>query len=189
MTIICRGIPHNFESCRQSLWKGRCKLLLERPVYMTSKGLLDLEDELAYLQDVRRLEVIERLQETKVGSDWMDNTENMLVEEDLAFIEGRIQELTYMLDHAQLIEPGKEDDKVEMGETVVIQLSDGVIEMYTIVGVAEADPGAGFISNESPLGRALLNHKVGDEVVVQAPMGKLQYQIVALKPGMSRRVA
>ncbi len=162
-------------------------MLLEKPVYMTGKGLLELEDELAYLQDVRRLEVIERLQEARVGSDWMDNTENMLIEEELAFIEGRIQELTYMLDHAQLIAPGKEDDRVEMGETVVIQPPDGELEMYTIVGVAEANPGAGFISNESPLGRALLNHKVGDEVVVQAPMGKLYYQIVGLKPGIARR--
>lgn len=162
-------------------------MLLERPVYITDKGLRELEDELAELRDVRRPEVIERLQDAKVGGDWMDSAENMLIEEELAFLEGRIQELTYMLDHGQLIEPGKEEDRVEMGETVVIQPPDGVLEMYTIVGVAEADPGAGFISNESPLGRALLNHKIGDEVVVQAPMGKLHYQIVALKPGISRR--
>jgi transcription elongation factor GreA len=157
-------------------------MMLDKPIYVTRKGLLDLEEELATLKTIKRPEVNEPLQETKGAADWMDNTENMLIEEELAFINGRIHELTYMLDHAQLIEPGNEDDKVDVGETVIIQAPDGELEAYTIVGVAEADPGKGLISNESPLGQALLNHKVGDEVVVNAPAGELHYRIMALKP-------
>lgn len=153
----------------------------EKPVYVTTKGLAMLKEELTQLKDVKRPEVIERLQDTKGGGDWMDTSEVMLVEEELLFIDGRIQELTHMLDNAQIIEAGNEDDKVDMGETVVVQRADGELETYTIVGVAETDPSKGFISNESPLGRALLNQKVGDEVVVQAPMGERQYRIVTVK--------
>ncbi|GIK58118.1 MAG: transcription elongation factor GreA [Chloroflexi bacterium] len=155
-------------------------ITLDKPVYLTEKGRTELEAELAYLQDNKRLETIARLQEARGGGDWMDNTEHMLIEEELAFIDARIQEISYMLDHAQLIEPGNEDNQVDVGETVIIQTDDGGMEEYTIVGVAEADPGRGFISNESPLGHALLRHKVGDEVIVKAPIGELHYRIVAL---------
>lgn len=156
-------------------------MLLEKPVYVTSQGLLDLKEELRYLQNVKRPEIIERLQETKGNSDWMDNTENMLVEEELAYVDGRIQELIHMLDLAQLIEPYSDDELVGVGETVVVELPDGERETYTIVGVAEADPGQGYISNESPMARALLNHKVGDEVIVRAPMGELRFRILAIQ--------
>ena len=87
-----------------------------------------------------------------------------------------------MIDHAQLIEPGNEDNVVNIGETVTLQTSDGETESYTIVGRAEADPGQGFISNESPLGEALLGHQIGDEVIVHAPAGEIRYQIVAVTP-------
>jgi transcription elongation factor GreA len=155
-------------------------ITLDKPIYLTEKGKADLETELTYLQNEKRIETIARLQEARGGGDWMDSTEHMLIEEELAFVDARIQEISYMLDHAQLIEPGNEDNRVDVGETVIIQTEDGEMEEYTIVGVAEADPGRGFISNESPLGHALLHHKVGDEVVVNAPMGELHYRIVAL---------
>lgn len=155
-------------------------ITLDKPVYLTERGRTELETELVYLQNKKRLETIARLQEARGGGDWMDNTEHMLIEEELAFVDARIQDISYMLDHAQLIEPGNEDSQVDVGETVIIQADDGEMEEYTIVGVAEADPGRGFISNESPLGHALLHHKVGDEVIVKAPMGQLHYRIVAL---------
>lgn len=153
----------------------------EKPVYLTTQGQVELEEELVYLQTVRRPEIIDRLQNARGGGDWMDNTEHLLIEEELAFVNGRIQELIYMLDHAQLIEAGNQDNVVDVGETVVIRTEDGDLEEYTIVGVAEADPGRGYISNESPLGRALLAHKVGDEVVVKAPVGDIRYRIVAVR--------
>ena len=154
--------------------------VLDKPIYVTKRGMTELEQELTYLGTVKRPETVAQMQDAKGNGDWMDQTEYMLIEQELGFIDGRIQELQYMLDHAQLIEPGNEDNVVDVGETVAIESNDGELEEYTIVGVAEADPSQGFISNESPLGRALLHHKVGDEVVVHAPMGELRYHITAV---------
>jgi transcription elongation factor GreA len=157
-------------------------MVSEKPVYVTNKGLVELEEELTYLQTVKRPQTVEEMQEAKGGGDWMDQTEYMLVEEELAFLDGRIQELQHMIDHAQIIEPGNEDNIVNIGETVTIQTDDGETECFTIVGVAEADPTQGFISNESPLGHALLGRKVGDEVLVKAPVGEIHYRILAVAP-------
>jgi transcription elongation factor GreA len=155
-------------------------LLLDKPIFVTNKGIAELEKELTYLRTVKRPETVEQMQDAKGNGDWMDQTEYMLIEQELAFIDGRIQELQFMLNHAQLIEPGNEDNIVNIGETVVIQTGEDEIERYTIVGMAETDPGKGFISNESPLGRALLGRKVGDEVIVHAPAGDIRYRIMAV---------
>jgi transcription elongation factor GreA len=152
-----------------------------KPVYVTEKGKADLEKELEFLRTVERQRVIDRLTEVKSGGDWMENTEQMMFEDELAFVDRRIQELEDMIADAQLIEADKDFTTVNIGDTVVIQDCDGDLETYRIVGVAEADPSAGLISNESPLGQALLSHKVGDEVVVVAPDGELCFTIVALK--------
>jgi transcription elongation factor GreA len=159
----------------------RCQmLLLDKPIYITNKGMAELEEELTYLSTVKRPETVEQMQDAKGNGDWMDQTEYLLIEQELAFIDGRIQGLQFTLNHAQLIEPGNEDNIVNIGETVVIQTEEDEIERYTIVGVAETNPSEGFISNESPLGRALLDQKVGDEVVVHAPAGEIRYRIVAV---------
>lgn len=157
-------------------------IAFDKPVYVTNKGLAELKEELATLQTVKRPQLIEEMQEAKGDGDWMDQTEYMLVEEELSFVDGRIQELQHMIDHAQIIEAGNEDNIVNIGETVTIQTNDGEIEKYTIVGMAEADPTQGLISNESPLGQALLDHKIGDEIVVHAPMGDIYYKITAVTP-------
>jgi transcription elongation factor GreA len=154
-------------------------MLLSRPVYVTHKGLDELEEELKFLQQVKRPEIIERLHDAKGGGDWKDSTENMLIEEELIFVDGRIQELQNMLHDAQLIEADQDASIVSIGDTVLIQANDEPPEEYTIIGVAEADPAKGLISNESPLGRALLGHKVGDQVIVRAPVGEIHYRIVA----------
>jgi transcription elongation factor GreA len=157
-------------------------MVFDKPIYVTSHGLAELKEELAHLQTVKRPRIIGEMQEAKTNGDWKDQTEYILVEEELAFVDGRIQELQHMIDHAQLIEPGNEDNIVNIGETVTLQTSDGETECYTIVGVAEADPAQGFISNESPLGQALLDHKVGEEVIVHAPMGEIRYKIMSVAP-------
>jgi transcription elongation factor GreA len=154
-------------------------MLLSRPVYVTHKGFDELEEELEFLQLVKRPEIIERLHEAKGGGDWKDSTENMLIEEELMFVDGRIQELQNMLHDAQLIEADQDASIVNIGDTVVIQANNEEPEEYTIVGVAEADPTKGLISNESPLGQALLGHKVGEQVIVKAPGGEISYRIVA----------
>jgi transcription elongation factor GreA len=156
--------------------------MTEKPVYVTEKGLASLQDELEE-QSIRRAELVEQLHEAKEGSDWMDNTEYRHIQDELAFIEARIQELEKMLSTAQIIEPDEDENTVSVGDTVVIQ-SDGEMEQYTIVGVAEADPAKGLISNESPLARALLNHQVGEEVTVEAPRGSFRVQIMVVKSGL-----
>ena len=153
----------------------------ERPVYVTAKGKAHLEAELEQLRTVERPKLIERLGEVKSGGDWMENTEQILFEDELAFLDRRIQDLEDMLADAELIKPDYDYSTVNIGDTVVIQDEEGETETYTIVGVAEADPTAGLISNESPMGRALLEHKVGDEVRVEAPAGESRFRIIAVK--------
>ena len=157
-------------------------MVFEKPIYITVQGLAEIKEELTNLRDTKRPKMVEEMQEAKGNGDWMDQTEYMLIEAELAFLDGRILDLQHTIDHAQLIEPGNEDNIVNIGETVTLQSSDGEVEQYTIVGKAEANPGEGFISNESPLGRALLGHLVGDEVVVHAPVGAIEYQILAVTP-------
>jgi transcription elongation factor GreA len=155
--------------------------MLNKPVYVTEKGKADLETQLEYLSTVERQRIIDRLTEVKSGGDWMENTEQMMYEDELAFVDRRIQELEDMIADAQLIGSDKDLSVVNVGDTVVIQDCDGELETYRIIGVAEANPSAGLISNESPLGQALLTHKVGDEVVVNAPAGELCFTIIAVK--------
>jgi transcription elongation factor GreA len=154
-------------------------MVLSRPVYVTHKGLDELEEELEFLTQVKRPEITERLHDAKGGGDWKDSSENMLIEEELIFVDGRIQELQNMLHDAQLIEADQDASIINIGDTVVIQASNNEPEQYSIVGVAEADPANGLISNESPLGRALLGHKLGDQVIVTAPIGDIHYRIVS----------
>jgi len=155
--------------------------MLNKPVYVTEKGKADLEKELERLRTVERQRIIDSLTEVKSGGDWMENTEQMMFEDELAFVDHRIQELSDMIADAQLIEADPDLSVVNIGDTVVIQDCDGELETYRIVGAAEANPSAGLISNESPLGEALLTHKVGDEVVVVAPVGELCFTIVAVQ--------
>lgn len=155
--------------------------MLEKPVYVTPKGKADLEQELEHLRNVERPKIIERLHEVKSGGDWMENTEQMMFENELAFVDRRIQDLEDMLADAEIITPDQDNSIVNIGDTVVIQDEFGEIETYTIVGVAEADPTGGFISNESPMGRALLKQPVGREVVVEAPAGEMKFRIIAVK--------
>ena len=155
--------------------------MLNKPVYVTKKGKADLEKELERLRTVERQRIIDSLTEVKSGGDWMENTEQMMFEDELAFVDHRIQELSDMIADAQLIEADPDLSVVNIGDTVVIQDCDGELETYRIVGAAEANPSAGLISNESPLGEALLTHKVGDEVVVVAPVGELCFTIVAVQ--------
>jgi transcription elongation factor GreA len=155
--------------------------MLDKPVYVTNKGKRELEAQLEHLQNDERQRLIDHLHEVKSGSDWMENTEVMLFEDELAFVDLRIQDLEDMLANAKLIEQDQDLNTVNIGDTVVIQDKDGNLETYRIVGVAESDPSDGLISNESPLGVALLEHKVGETVVVSAPDGELIFKIVAVK--------
>lgn len=153
----------------------------DKPVYVTEEGKAGLERELHRLREVERPQIIDRLHEVKSGGDWMENTEQMMFEDELSFVDRRIQELEDMLADSKIIEPDHDNSIVNIGDTVDIQDEEGESETYTIVGVAEASPSEGFISNESPLGKALLSHKVGEEVTVVAPVGEMKFRIIAVK--------
>jgi transcription elongation factor GreA len=150
-------------------------------VYLTVDGLKKLEEELENHRTVRRQEVAQRLHEAMEGGELIDNAEYEAAKNEQAFIEGRILELEHLLATAKLIEPSKSKDVVNIGSTVVVKQDGKKRETFTIVGAAEADPKEGLISNESPLGQALLNQAVGDEVEVKAPAGVLSFKIVKIK--------
>jgi transcription elongation factor GreA len=151
-------------------------------VYLTAEGLKKLEEELEHLRTVKRLEVAQRLHEAMEDGELIENAEYEAAKNEQAFVEGRILELEHMLAQAQVIEPGKSKDVVRIGSTVVVQEDgNGGSETYTIVGVAEANPREGLISNESPLGVSLLDHRVGDVVEVKAPAGMLRFRLVKIK--------
>ncbi|MEA1976869.1 MAG: transcription elongation factor GreA [Chloroflexota bacterium] len=151
-------------------------------VYITAEGLKKLEEELEHLRGVRRQEVALRLREAIQGGDELiDNAEYEAAKNEQAFVEGRIIELERMLAKAQIIEHNKKSDTIEIGATVTIKEGKKKAETFTIVGAAEADPKDGLISNESPLGSALLNKQVGDAVEVEAPDGVIRFKVVKIK--------
>jgi transcription elongation factor GreA len=155
--------------------------MANQATYLTADGLKKLEAELQYLRTVRRKDVAQRLHEAMEGGELIDNAEYEAAKNEQAFIEGRIIELDHILASAKLIQPSQAGDVVTIGSTVVVKQNGGKPETFTIVGAAEANPKEGLISNESPLGQALLNNKVGDEVEVEAPAGVLNFRIIKIK--------
>ena len=115
----------------------------DRPVYVTTKGKEELEQELEQLRTVERQRIIDQLHEVKSGGDWMENTEQMLFEDQLAFVDSRISELEDMLADAELIQADDDNTTVNIGDTVVIEDEDGERETYRIVGYAETNPSEG----------------------------------------------
>lgn len=150
--------------------------------YVTPRGLIKIESEVAYLRGVKRLEIVERLHDAVGGGDSpIDNTEYLAVQEELALVDGRILDLEHILRYAELIQPSEVDGIIRLGSTVIVQEEGAELETFTLVGAAEANPSDGMISNLSPVGRALLNHTIGNEVEVQTPNGTLRFRIIAVK--------
>lgn len=148
--------------------------------FLTREGFQKLQDELEYLRSVKRQEVANRLHEAMEGGELIENAEYEAAKNEQAFVEGRIQELEIILASARVIEESHKADIIQVGSTVTIQEDGSKPEKYTIVGAAEANPRAGRISNESPIGRAILNHRAGDEVQVEAPGGMYKVRIVKI---------
>jgi transcription elongation factor GreA len=150
--------------------------------FLTKDGYQKLADELEYLRTTKRKEVAERLHEAMEGGELIENAEYEDAKNEQAFVEGRIQELEIILASAHIIEEEhKKLPTVEVGDTVVVKEAEGKPEEYTIVGAAEANPRQGKISNESPLGRALINRTPGDDVTVEAPGGTFTVHIIKIK--------
>lgn len=153
--------------------------MVNQVVYLTDDGREKLEKELEHLRTVRRQEVAERLHEAMEGGELIENAEMEAAKNEQAFVEGRILELEDMLARAKRIEKAA-DGVVHVGNTVKIKEGRRKPETYTIVGAAEAAPKEGRISNESPLGQALLDKGKGDIVEVKTPSGTRKVRIVSI---------
>ncbi len=150
--------------------------------FLTRDGYRKLQDELDYLRTYKRQEIAERLHEAMDGGELIENAEYEAAKNEQAFVEGRIKELEILLAMARVIdEAPPAADVVQVGSTVTIQEESLEPEQYTIVGAAEANPAAGRISNESPLGKALLNRKIGEKVQVDAPAGTFVVSILKVE--------
>lgn len=147
--------------------------------FLTQEGYDKLQEELNYLRNEKRQEVAARLREAADGEDLIENAEYEAAKNEQAFVEGRIQELEILLATAKIIKDGNKSDCVSVGSKVIIQ-EEGYddTETFVIVGAAEAKPSEGRISNESPLGKALLGCKEGEITTVQAPDGEYKVKIV-----------
>jgi transcription elongation factor GreA len=151
--------------------------------YLTREGYNRLQDELEYLRTVRRAEVADRLHEALEGGDLgVDpDAEYEAAKNEQAFVEGRIKELEMLLSNARVIDGPEKTDVVAVGSRVTIQEDELEPEEYIIVGAAEANPREGRISNESPLGKALIGKRVGDKATVDAPQGSFVVAVVKLE--------
>ncbi len=152
----------------------------DRQHYLTPEGAQRLREELEHLKTVKREELAKRLREAIQMGDLSENADYIAAKEEQGFLEGRIQEIEALLRQAQIIENQSTAGVVQMGSKVVIRIDGGPEEVFHIVGPAEANPLKGKISHESPIGRALLGHKPGDEVEAQTPGGKMRLHIVRL---------
>ncbi len=158
--------------------------IMGKPHLLTQEGLKKLTKELELLSTTKREEVAERLHQAfqdGQDGDFIDNAELEAARNEQSFLEGRILKLETILGNYQLIEDDGPGDVVRVGDHVTVsEVGFDDEESYHLVGAAEADPDAGNISNESPLGRALLGSKVGDIVKVNAPNGVIEFKIVKI---------
>lgn len=154
--------------------------MAEKEIFLTHEGLAKLEEELEHLRTVRRQEVAEKIQRAKELRSTVNTPEYEEAKNEQGFVEGRILEIERIIKNAVLIEAAP-SDMVRLGSKVTVCHQDGSEEHYTIVGSAEANPAVGKISNVSPVGRALLDRRVDDEVEVAVPAGVLKMRIVEIK--------
>lgn len=151
--------------------------------YLTPDGAAKLKAELENLTTVKRQELSKRLREAIQMGDLSENADYIMAKEDQAFLEGRIQELEQVLRDAQIIhnEDGARYDHVTVGATVTVQEPGEEAEIYTIVGAKEADPRKRTISNESPIGRALIGKHIGEVVKTETPGGMLVLKVIKIE--------
>jgi len=156
-------------------------------VFLTREGMEKLKAELHHLKTVRRKEVADRIKEAREYGDIIENSEYDDAKNEQAFVEGRIKDLEQLLRNVKIIEDDEGEEKggnaeVKIGSTVELKdLESEDFFVYTVVGSAEADPSENKISNESPVGKAILGKKVGEKVTVEVPAGTIDYEIVSIR--------
>jgi|SRR3989339_371290 len=148
--------------------------------YMTKDGLEKLKTELDYLKTQKMPEIIERIARAKELGDLSENAEYQDAKDEQGFTAGRMAEIESTLKQAEIISESNNPDIIEIGNTIIVE-SDGQKSTYTITGSNEADPTNGSISNESPLGRAFLGHKIGDKIKIVIPKGEMDCEILEIK--------
>ena len=154
---------------------------MSNKVYLTNEGFLEIEEELNHLKEVKRPEVIKALKDARALGDLSENADYDAARNEQAQVEGRIKELELLLEKAELIEK-RDTDKVGLGTIVKVKyLDDDEEDEYRIVGSKEADPSNDKISNESPLAKAVMGHKVGEVCVVESPNGNYDVEILEIK--------
>ena len=154
---------------------------MSETMYLTAEGAEKLKAELADLKGPQRTALAARLRDAIQMGDLSENADYHKAKEDQAFLEGRIQELEYTLSNAVIVDGTARKDIVSVGMRVTVQEEDLDPETFHIVGAKEADPRSGKISNESPFGHALMDHKVGDVVEVETPGGKTRLKILKIE--------
>ncbi len=154
--------------------------MTQQQTYLTREGEQKLKAELTELTGPRREELAQRLRSAIQMGDLSENADYHKAKEDQAFLEGRIQEIEYILRSAVIIEKTG-TDVVSVGSTVTVQEDNYDPETYHVVGAKEADPRKGRISNESPIGRALIDHKVGEVVEAETPGGRVKFKILKIE--------
>lgn len=154
---------------------------MAKEVIITPEGRAKLEEELNYLETVKRAEVGERIRVARDFGDISENSEYDDAKNEQGMMEARIAEINQILSNASVVESSKRSKKVSIGSTVTLVTPEGVERVLQIVGSAEADPANGRISNESPVGEAVLGHKKGDSIVATGPTGrKLEFTLVKI---------
>ncbi len=150
--------------------------------FLTPEGMIELEQELDHLRSVRRKEVADMLSQSKELGTTVSNAEYDDAKLQQSFVEGRIQELESVLHHATVIKHGQgPKGSISVGSRVVATTSDGDEEHFSVVGHHEANPLEGKISNESPVGQALMGHKAGQKVKIKVPNGVITYTILSVE--------
>ncbi|HUV92141.1 MAG TPA: transcription elongation factor GreA, partial [Anaerolineales bacterium] len=148
----------------------------------TAEGAVRLKAELAQLTGPEREDLAKRLKSAIQEGDLSENADYHKAKEDQGFLEGKIQELEYILQHAIIIEDHDGDrEKIDIGAHFTIQEDDHPPETFSMVGAVETDPRNGRISNESPIGRAVIGRRVGDTVVVETPNGQIHLKILSIE--------
>lgn len=154
--------------------------MMNQQMYLTAEGAEKLRAELKELTGPRREELSRRLRSAIQMGDLSENADYHKAKEDQAFLEGRIQEIETVLRTAVIVEKTS-SDVVSVGSKVTVQEENFDPETYYVVGAKEADPRSGKISNESPIGSALIDHRVGDIVEAETPGGKLKIKILKIE--------
>lgn len=148
--------------------------------FITEEGYQKLQEELQYLKNVKRKEISGRIELAKSFGDLSENAEYTDARNEQSFVEGRIMELELLLKTATVIKQTSGGSTIIMGSKIKIKM-DGVTREFLIVGPQEADPVAGKVSYESPMGKSFLGKKVGDKFEIEVPKGKIKIEIVAIE--------